>query len=556
MAVKQTEDVRRENRNVFEWVEDVSHLPPVPILSSSPPKWMDIMTNKVLIFDTTLRDGEQSLPSSLSVDEKIRIARQLARLKVDVIEAGFPISSPGDFEAVSRIAKEISGPVICGLARTIDKDIIACGKALAGAEQARIHTFVGTSAIHTQKKLRKTEDEILEIAKKSVKLARKYTDDVEFSPEDASRTGIDFLCRIVEQAIKAGATTVNIPDTVGYAVPEAFASMIDQLFNRVPNIDKAIVSVHCHNDLGLAVANSITAVQHGARQIECAVNGLGERAGNAALEEVVMALKVRKDLFKIKVETQTKEIMRTSKLVRDICNVPVQPNKAVVGSNAFSHSSGIHQDGILKAKKTYEIMTPQSVGLREHRMNLTSRSGSHMVRSRLLALGYNESEFNLPSFYQRFIALADKKGTVYDDDLISLMESADPSDLRDAYTLEYLSVSSGRGIIPTATVRISFAGETRQEAGCGDGAVDAATKAIDRATNTSVKVDEFHLDSVTEGREALGRVKIIGSTREGTFVGSGTSTDIVEASALAYLDIVNKAERMKKFARKGHKPGR
>ncbi len=517
---------------------------------------MEHMKDKVLIFDTTLRDGEQALPSSLSVEEKLRIARQLARLKVDVIEAGFPISSPGDFEAVSRIAKEVEGPVICGLARTVEKDITACAKALKGAPRGRIHTFVGTSAIHAEKKLRKSEDEILEIASKSVKLARRHTDDVEFSPEDASRTGIDFLCRIVEHAIKAGATTVNIPDTVGYAVPEVFAGIIDQLFNRVPNIDKAIISVHCHNDLGLASANSITAVAHGARQVECAVNGLGERAGNAALEEIVMGLKVRKDVFKAALGIDTKEIMRTSKLVRDICNVPVQPNKAIVGGNAFSHSSGIHQDGILKAKKTYEIMTPQSVGLREHRMNLTSRSGSHMVKTRLLALGYQEDEFDLPSFYKRFIELADKKGTVYDDDLISLMESADPSDLKDAYSLDYLSVSSGRGIVPTATVRISMGGQTQQEAGCGDGAVDAASKAIDRATKTSVKVDEFHLDSVTEGREALGRVKIIGSTKEGTFVGSGTSTDIVEASALAYLDIVNKAERMKKFRRKGPKPRR
>jgi 2-isopropylmalate synthase len=290
------------------------------------------MKNKVYIFDTTLRDGEQALPSSLSVDQKLRIARQLARLKVDIIEAGFPISSPGDFESVSAIAREIKGPVICGLARLIDKDIIACGKALKGAERPRIHTFVGTSAIHMEKKLRKTNDEIVAMAVHAIKQCRKYCDDVEFSPEDAGRTDIDFLCRIVETAIRTGATTINIPDTVGYTTPERFAWIIDSVFNRVPNIDKAIISVHCHNDLGMATANSVTAVTHGARQVECAVNGLGERAGNAALEEVVMTLNVRKDLFDVSVGVDAREIVRTSKLVRDICNMPVQPNKAVVAA--------------------------------------------------------------------------------------------------------------------------------------------------------------------------------------------------------------------------------
>jgi 2-isopropylmalate synthase len=507
--------------------------------------------DRVLIFDTTLRDGEQALASSLSPAEKLRIARQLARLRVDIIEAGFPISSPGDFEAVHTIAREVRGPVICGLARLMSKDIEACGKAVKPAARPRIHTFVGTSAIHLQRKLRKSEDEIVDMAVAAVKLARRFTDDVEFSPEDASRTGVDYLCRIVEASIRAGATTVNIPDTVGYAVPEHFASIIDMLFERVPNIDKAVISVHCHNDLGLASANSITAVKHGARQIECAINGLGERAGNAALEEVVMALKVRSDIFGVACGVDTTEIVRTSKLVRDVCNMPVQPNKAVVGSNAFSHSSGIHQDGILKAKKTYEIMTPQSVGLTEHRMNLTSRSGSHMVRSRLAALGYGEREFDLTAFYKRFIALADKKGTVYDDDLITLMETHGSEVLKDTFVLDYLHVSSGRGVVPTATVRLSVDGQVRQEAATGDGAVDAATKAIDRAIGFGVKIEEFHIDSVTEGREALGRVKIVGSAKEGTFVGTATSTDIVEASALAYMDVVNKVARMKKLGKRG-----
>lgn len=504
----------------------------------------------VIIFDTTLRDGEQALISSLSVDQKLRIARQLARLRVDVIEAGFPVSSPGDFESVSTIAREIKGPVICGLSRTVEKDIIACAKALKGAEKSRIHTFIGTSAIHTEKKLRKTEDEILEIIKFHVKLARKYCPDVEFSAEDAGRTGIDYLCKIVETAIDSGASTVNIPDTVGYTTPEYFATIFDALFNRVPNIDRAVISVHCHNDLGMATANSLTAVSHGARQVECTVNGIGERAGNAALEEIAMALKVRNDLFGVTSGIDTTEIIRTSKLVRDICNMPVQHNKAVVGANAFSHSSGIHQDGVLKAKKTYEIMTPQSVGLKTNRMNLTSRSGSHMVKDRLLMLGYNETEFDLPRFYDRFKALADKKGSVYDDDLITLMESKSSEDLKDKFVLEYLNVSSGRGTVPTATAKIAIDGKLFQEAACGDGAVDAATKAIDRIVGYKLKIENYRLDAVTQGREAQGRVSIVARANEGLFTGNGTSTDIVEASALAYMDILNKIARMKKFKRK------
>lgn len=508
------------------------------------------MKDKVYIFDTTLRDGEQALTSSLSVDQKIRIARQLAKLNVDIIEAGFPISSPGDFESVSTIAKEIKGPVICGLARLTEKDIITCGKALQRAKRPRIHTFVGTSAIHMEKKLRKTNDEVIEMASRAIKLCRKFCDDVEFSPEDAGRTEPDFLCRIVETAIRCGANTINIPDTVGYTSPEVFASIIDTVFNRVPNIDKAIISVHCHNDLGMATANSVTAVAHGARQVECAINGLGERAGNAALEEVVMALKVRSDIFKVVTGIDTREIIHTSRLVRDVCNMPVQPNKAVVGSNAFAHSSGIHQDGVLKSRTTYEIMTPQSIGLKENRMNLTSRSGGHMVKSRLVALGYLESEIKLDAFYQRFIELADKKGTVYDDDLVAIMESKSADDMKDAFMLEYLNVSSGRKTVPTATARISVRGKAFQEAACGDGAVDAATKAIDRIVGFKIAIEDFSLTSLTEGREALGKVKIVARSDSGVFTGIGTSTDIVEASALAYMDIVNKIDRLKKFNKK------
>lgn len=511
------------------------------------------MKNKVYIFDTTLRDGEQSLPSSLSVDQKLHIARQLARLKVDIIEAGFPISSPGDFESVHTIAQKVTGPVICGLSRTVEKDILTCAKAIQPAQRRRIHTFIGTSAIHTEKKLRKSEEEILDIVSRSVKLARRKCDDVEFSPEDAGRTGIDFLCRVVETAIACGATTVNIPDTVGYTIPEQFGAIITELFNRVPNIDKAIISVHCHNDLGMATANSITAVKHGARQVECAVNGLGERAGNAALEEIVMAIKLRKDLLGVRTDVNTREIMRTSRLVRDICGVPVQPNKAIVGGNAFAHSSGIHQDGVLKAKKTYEIMTPQSVGLKDNRMNLTSRSGSHMVKSRLLSLGYAEDEIEIEDFYRKFIILADKKGTVYNDDLITLMESKSSADMKDCYILEYLNVSSGTGTVATATVRIASGGRTFQEAATGDGAVDALTKAIDRVVGYAVTMRDYHLDAITQGREALGKVKIQATSPEGSFTGVGTSTDIVEASAFAYMDVINKISRMKKFGRKAKK---
>jgi len=508
------------------------------------------MKDHVLIFDTTLRDGEQALPASLSVGQKIRIARQLAQLKVDVIEAGFPISSPGDFISVETIAKEIRGPIICGLARAVEKDILSCAAALRRAKRPRIHTFLGTSTIHREKKLRRSQDEILAMVAHSVKLARSKCGDVEFSAEDAGRTERDFLCKVVETAIGNGARTVNIPDTVGYTTPEIFASIIDDLMNRVPNIDKAVISVHCHNDLGLATSNSITAVKHGARQVECTINGIGERAGNAALEEVVMIMNVRRDYLGVTCGVETTEIMRTSKLVRDVCSMPVQANKAVVGSNAFAHSSGIHQDGVLKFKSTYEIMTPQSVGLLENKMNLTSRSGSHMVKTRLASLGYDDKSIDLPAFHAKFKALADKKGTVYDDDLVVLMEADTVEEMADTYRLTYLNVTGGMGIIPTATVRIASDGKSQQEAASGDGVVDATTRAIDRVVGLAIKVKDYHLDAVSEGREALGRVKIVAVAPEGTFTGVGTSTDIVEASAKAYMDVVNKICRMRKYAPK------
>ncbi len=506
------------------------------------------MKDQVLIFDTTLRDGEQALPASLSVAQKIRIARQLALLKVDVIEAGFPISSPGDFISVETIAKEVKGPIICGLARAVEKDILACAKAVRPAKRPRIHTFLGTSTIHREKKLRRSQEECLAMIAHAVKLARSKCPDVQFSAEDAGRTERDFLCQVVETAIKHGARTINIPDTVGYTTPEIFASIIDDLMNRVPNMDKAIIAVHCHNDLGLATANSITAVKHGARQVECTINGIGERAGNAALEEVVMIMNVRRDYLGVTCGVDTTEIMRSSKLVRDVCAMPVQANKAVVGSNAFAHSSGIHQDGVLKAKSTYEIMTPQSIGLSDNKMNLTSRSGSHMVKNRLQGLGYRDKDIDLETFYPKFKALADKKGTVYDDDLVALMEADNIEEIGDTYKLEYLNVTGGMSVIPTATVRIARDGAVKEEAASGDGVVDATTKAIDRVVGLGIQIKDYHLDAISEGQEAQGRVKIVAIAPEGTFTGIGTSTDIVEASAKAYMDVVNKICRMRKYA--------
>ena len=379
------------------------------------------MTNQVKIFDTTLRDGEQALPASLSVKEKLQIALALERLGVDIIEAGFPVSSPGDFKSVQMIAKEVKNATVAGLSRALPADIDACGEALKVADQFRIHTFIATSDIHVSNKLKKTQEDIVEMAVAAVKHAGRYTNDIEFSCEDAGRTHIDYLCRMVEAVINAGATTVNIPDTVGYTTPTEFGGIIKQLFNRVPNIDKATISVHCHNDLGLAVANSLAAVENGARQVECTINGIGERAGNCSLEEIAMILQTRQAMYDLNTNINSKEISRTSKLVSQLCNMPVQSNKAIVGSNAFSHSSGIHQDGVLKAQNTYEIMTPESVGINKNHLNLTSRSGRHVIKHRLHELGYKESDYDLEAIYAAFLKLADKKGQVYDYDLEALL---------------------------------------------------------------------------------------------------------------------------------------
>ncbi|NDW14548.1 2-isopropylmalate synthase [Alteromonas genovensis] len=498
------------------------------------------MTNQVKIFDTTLRDGEQALPASLSAKEKLQIALALERLGVDIIEAGFPVSSPGDFQSVQLIAKEIKNSVICGLSRALPGDIDACGQALSVADQFRIHTFIATSEIHVGAKLRKSHDDVVDMAVAAVKHARKYTNDVEFSCEDAGRTHIDYLCRMVEAAIHAGATTVNIPDTVGYTTPTEFGGIIQQLFNRVPNIDKAIISVHCHNDLGLAVANSLAAVEQGARQVECTINGIGERAGNASLEEIAMILQTRKGLLGIDTNINSTEISRTSKLVSQLCNMPVQSNKAIVGANAFSHSSGIHQDGVLKAQNTYEIMTPESVGINKNNLNLTSRSGRHVIKHRLTELGYKPEEFDLEAVYDAFLKLADKKGQVYDYDLEALLFFDKQKHDQAHYQLLYLQANSGREIIPSATVKMKVGEQEITQACTGNGPVDAAFKAIISILgHEDLEVVDFKLDSKGEGADALAQVSVIATYKDRRFHGIGLATDIVEAGVKALIFVLN-----------------
>ncbi|MBL6990869.1 MAG: 2-isopropylmalate synthase [Bacteriovoracaceae bacterium] len=497
----------------------------------------------VLIFDTTLRDGEQALQRALSRREKIVIAKQLAKLNVDVIEAGFPISSPEDFKSVETIAKEIQGPIICGLSRAVEKDIDACASALKHAKRPRIHTFLATSDIHMEKKFRKTQEQVVEMAVQAVTYARRFCDDVEFSCEDAGRTSLELLYHIVESVIKAGATTVNIPDTVGYTVPSEFGTIIKNVFNNVPNIDKTVVSVHCHNDLGLAVSNSLAAVQAGARQVECTMNGLGERAGNAALEEIVMILGTRQKLLNLSTNIKTQELYPSSKLVSRICNVSVQQNKAVIGKNAFSHSSGIHQDGVLKEKSTYEIMSPQTIGREDKTFNLTGRSGRHVIKHRLEKLGYAPGYYDLDKIYDSFLALADKKGQVFDDDLELLME-ADAFSSEDTFNLCHLQVSSGLNIIPNAALKIDRNGNVIQESATGDGPVDACFNAIDRACGISAKIEEYTIVANPGGRMAVGTVNLIADYNGRKIHGVGFSTDIIEASAHAYLNAINKIERL------------
>ncbi|WP_111978938.1 2-isopropylmalate synthase [Algibacillus agarilyticus] len=497
------------------------------------------MSDQVIIFDTTLRDGEQALAASLSVREKLQIALALERLGVDVMEAGFPVSSPGDFKSVRTIAEHVKGSVICGLARAVEKDIDACGESLSVAERFRIHTFISTSTVHVESKLRRSFEDVLNMGVNAVKHARKYTDDVEFSCEDAGRTPIDNLCRMVEAAIDAGATTVNIPDTVGYTIPSEFGGIITDLFNRVPNIDKAVISVHCHNDLGLAVANSIAAVQAGARQIECTINGIGERAGNCSLEEVAMILNTRKDITKVSTGINTQEIYKTSRLVSQLCNMPVQSNKAIVGANAFSHSSGIHQDGVLKNKNTYEIITPQSIGKSETSLNMTSRSGRHVIKHRMSELGYSDKDYDLDNLYESFLVLADRKGQVFDYDLEALLYFNQQQKDEQHYKLLHLNAISGTPKTATAGVLLQVGDQEIEQAANGNGPVDASYRAILNAANIPVEIVDYKLGTKTGGEDAQGHANIIATYKGKRYHGFGLSTDIVDASAKALLHVLN-----------------
>ncbi|WP_031570010.1 2-isopropylmalate synthase [Rheinheimera texasensis] len=504
--------------------------------------------NKIWIFDTTLRDGEQALRASLSHKQKIQLAHAIARLNVDVMEVGFPVSSPGDFASVQAIAQSVKGPVICGLSRAVFADIDACGEALKAAERRRIHTFIATSPLHLQYKLRKTLEQATEQAVACIQHARRYTDDVEFSCEDAGRTPIDDLCRIVEAAIKAGATTINIPDTVGYTIPNEFGQIISQLMHKVPNIDQARISVHCHNDLGLAVANSISAIQAGARQIECTVNGIGERAGNCSLEEVAMIIKTRGDYLPFYTDIKSTEIYRSSHLVSQICHMPIQPNKAIVGENAFAHSSGIHQDGVLKAQNTYEIMSPEQVGIRTNELNLTSRSGRAVIAHRLTEMGYSKEDYDLDQVYQAFLTLADQKGRVFDYDLEALVFFENLKDDDERYKLAFLSSSTHTGHVASATVGLTVGDETYTEAATGNGPVEAAFQAIHRiAKLEDAKMVDYNLQAKGEGENALGQVDIIIEYQGRRYHGAGLATDIVRSSVLAYVHVLNLIERSKRI---------
>jgi len=496
------------------------------------------MSDQVFLFDTTLRDGEQALPASLTVKEKLQIALALERLGIDIIEAGFPISSPGDFKSVQTIAREVKNSRICGLSRAIDKDIDAAAEALKVADQFRIHTFIATSNVHVKDKLRKSYDDVVAMAIHAVKRARNYTDDVEFSCEDAGRTPIDHLCQIVEAAIDAGATTVNIPDTVGYTYPSEFGGIIKTLFNRVPNIDKAIISVHCHDDLGMSVANSITAVENGARQIEGAMNGLGERAGNCAMEEVAMILKLRSEKLGLHTGIQHENIYRTSKLVSNLCNMPIQSNKAIVGSNAFSHSSGIHQDGVLKNKNTYEIMTPASIGLINQELNLTSRSGRAAVKSHMDKMGYTQEDYDIDKLYGDFLKLADQKGQIFDNDLEALIYFANLQDEDDYFKLNYLGVQSGT-LMATTSIKLQCGSKEISEAAVGNGPVDALYQCIYRITGYDITLEKFDLSAQTKGEDGQGQTDIIAKYKGRKYHGTGLATDIVESAGQALVHVIN-----------------
>jgi len=505
--------------------------------------------DKVLIFDTTLRDGEQAPGASMNEAEKLEIAYALDRLKVDIIEAGFPISSKGDFESVRMVAKHIKNSIVCGLARSMKKDIDAAYDSLKKAKQARIHVFLATSKIHRQHKLKKSKDEIVQMAVDAVKYAKKKISDVEFSPEDASRTDKAFLYRVVEEVIKVGATTVNIPDTVGYGVPEEYGKLIAGIKKNVPNINKAIISVHCHNDLGMAVANSLGAIKNGARQAECTVNGIGERAGNASMEEIVMAIKTRADFFNLSTNINTKEIHRISRLVSKFTGFVVPPNKAIVGNNAFRHESGIHQDGVLKERTTYEIMRPEDVGFAGTGLVLGKHSGRHAFNVRLKHLGVELKDADVVKAFERFKAVADKKKQVFDEDLVAIVED-ELKLVQDTWILKNLVTTSGIDITPQVEVSLRSKGKTYKKKSTGDGPVDACYKAIDSLTKMTGELMEYSIQSVTHGKDALGEVTVKVKFKNKSVIAHGTSTDIIVASAKAYINAVNKVLSQSKKGKK------
>jgi len=504
---------------------------------------------RVFIFDTTLRDGEQSPGASMNPDEKLRIARQLERMGVDIIEAGFPIASDGDFASVRQIAREVRGCQIAGLARANKTDIDRAWEAIREAASPRIHTFISSSDIHLQYQLRKSRAEVLREARAAVAHARGYTKNVEFSPMDATRSDRDYLCEMIEAVIDAGAATINIPDTVGYAIPEEFGDLIATLFMRVPNIGRAVVSVHCHNDLGLATANALAAVKNGARQVECTINGIGERAGNSALEEVVMAIKTRQDLFGLQTGIRTEYIHQASRLLTQITGIHVQPNKAIVGANAFAHESGIHQDGLIKEKSTYEIMTPQSVGISETNIVLGKHSGRHAIANRLKEMGYDMSEEDLNRVFVRFKELADMKKEIYDEDLEAIVyEEAFRGE--EKYRFVYLNVVSGTATVPTATLQMEVAGEMIQEAGFGVGPVDATFAAIRKITRTNYPLLKYAVNAVTGGTDAQGEATVQLKFNGRSAVGRGAHPDVLVASAKAYINALNRLEWLSKDIKK------
>ena len=499
-----------------------------------------IGAEKVYLFDSTLRDGEQTPGARLNYDEKVEVARQLARLGADIIEAGFPVSSPGETNAVRSIAREIKGPTICALARALQGDIDIAWDAIKDAEKPRLHVFLGASDIHMKAKLKKEPHQILEQGVEAVKYARRFTDNIEYSPEDATRASEEFLYELIEAVIKAGASVINIPDTVGYAVPEEFGAMIRRLKENVPGLDKAMLSVHCHNDLGLAVANSLEAIKNGARQVECNINGIGERAGNASLEEIAVALRIRQNYFSYYTNLNFSEIYRTSRLVSKLTGIAVPSSKAVVGLNAFSHSSGIHQDGILKNRETYEIIDADLIGGSAAQMCLTARSGRHAVLDQLNKLGFSLNNQQLEIIYNHFVSLADKKKEVYPEDLEALvLDHLSATEPR--YRLDYLQTVSGSKSVPAAVIRLIKQDESIiEEVAVGSGPIDAAYNAINKITGLNIGLEKYMINAVTQGRDALGEVQVNMSYQDRTITGRGSSTDIIEASVKAYLNGLNK----------------